>query len=91
MTLSSIIHQAATVYPEILDYWDESHNAATSYANPGDSLAGFIASEIAETYDPAASDGVQIMTAIGVLRRATEELESVIAVLQEGMPVRLVA
>jgi hypothetical protein len=50
----------------------------------GDTLAEFVAIELAETFDPAVSDEDQKQEARRVMRMAVGELESVIAAFEES-------
>jgi len=92
MTLNELIRTAATAYPDatLLEYWDEDHERPV-FDDAGDTLACFIVCELASTYEPAASDAVQLCTAIKVIERAVEDLGSVVKALQELAITRMAA
>lgn len=48
----------------------------------GDTLALFIVRELAETFDPEATDQQQIVEAIRVIERAKSNLDSIVMALQ---------
>lgn len=74
--MNQLVHQAASILPNVLDYWDERQEVAID--NPGDDrLAGLIAWELYETFDPDADDEQQITTAIGAMQRAADCLADV--------------
>lgn len=79
MKLESLIEAASAGYPDglVQQYYDEPGE------NHGDSLAKFIMIELSETFDEDAGDEDQLLTAIRQLRRARNELETVIAALRE--------
>ena len=83
MDLNEIVWRAASVYPDdlVLSYWDSTREQPRRNTKAGDTLAEFIAIELADTYDPDASEGVQLATAIGAMQRAINELEAVRAAL----------
>ena len=84
MELNELVYRAASVYPDaaIMEYWDTETETAMPDADAGDLLAAFIASELADTYDPEACGSVQIFTAIRVLQTAQQELARVVGALQ---------
>ncbi len=49
----------------------------------GDSLAVFVIRELAETFDPDASDGEQIAEAVRVMSAARDNLENVVTALEK--------
>ncbi len=53
----------------------------------GDTLALFIVRELAETFDPKASDDEQIAEAVRVMTAAKNNLENVISALEERQSV----
>ena len=79
MVLNQLIATAAGAYPEafVLRYWDAQ--AGEPKANPtgGDTLAEFIAREIAETYEPLATDTKKIEKAARKMREAARDLAAV--------------
>jgi len=93
MTLNQLIRRAATVYPDahILAYWNERHECAIDNPAGGDGLAGFIAWELYETFDPDADDETQITTAVGAMQRAADCLTDVAQALSKLSVERLAA
>lgn len=79
MKLESLIEAASAGYPDglVQQYFEKPEE------NHGDSLAKFIMTELSETFDEDAGDEDQLLTAIRQLRRARNELETVIAALCE--------
>jgi hypothetical protein len=57
----------------------------------GDTLARFIAFELAETFDPQADDGTQIATAIRAMQTAADGLGAVAHALSDLAVERLAA
>lgn len=84
MTLNELIFCAASVYPDqtILEYWDSERECPVPEAEAGDTLASFIACELADTFNPDASDTIQLVTAIKVLQQASQELDGVVRAIQ---------
>jgi hypothetical protein len=71
---------AASGYPDpqvLLDYWDEGIEKPRYDCNAGDTLGKFIVIEIAETFDPEASDEEQLHEAARILSTAIGELRGV--------------
>jgi hypothetical protein len=79
MTLNQLICRAASVYPEafVLQYWDMEKQAPKANLFGGDTLAQFVAFELAETFEEEASDGDQIATAVKVMQSAADDLARV--------------
>jgi hypothetical protein len=79
MTLNQLVSRAASVYPDgfVLEYWDCHDQCAKHNPAGGDTLAQFIAQELADTYDREASDGDQVTTAVRVMQSATDDLQAV--------------
>ncbi len=77
MTLQELISVASSGYPDglIEQYFEEPKG------NHGDSLAKFIMLELSETFDAEATDEEQVLAAIHQMRRARDELDSVISAL----------
>lgn len=78
MKLSEIIAIADRAYPDGL--------VQAHFENPdgqhGDTLAEFIALELKDTYDADASSQDQLAEAVRAMRRARDELEGVLAALE---------
>ncbi len=83
MTLNQLVSRAASVYPEgyVLAYWDADAQGPKKNAEAGDTLAEFIARELADTFDPEASDGDQIVTAVRAMQSAADDLQAVVVAL----------
>jgi hypothetical protein len=62
------------------DYFDHETGQPTTW-HAGDSLEWFMHVEIAETFDPDATDADQISEAERVIERAVEELQGVLTEL----------
>ena len=80
MTLNEIIKVASDAYPDGLV---ELYHTNPS-GNHGDGLARFIAVELKETYDAAASAGNQIYEAWRTMRLARAELDAVCDALEDA-------
>jgi len=75
--LVDLQNKAIEGYPDPLgDYYDPKTGKPTDW-HPGNGLEWFIANEIAETYNPNASDLVQVREALRVIERAIEDLQGV--------------
>lgn len=87
MKLTDLISRAASGYPDaqILEYWDLARAEPRANPNGGDTLAYFIAVEIAETFDPDASDEDQLDQAIRAVERAVRDMQGVIDALTESV------
>lgn len=81
MTLGKLIGIVSDAYGDNLvkSYFEDPEGPY------GDGLAKFVAHEIKETYDPAATDEKQIMEAMRCMRSAREQLEDVIKALAEHL------
>ncbi len=79
MTINKLIAAAASVYPEayVLNYWDAESREPKENSDGGDTLAFFIARELADTYDGAATDMKKIETAARKMREAANDLQAV--------------
>ena len=80
MKLNELINRAAVGYPDaqLLEYWDSAHERPRNNRDGGDTLARFIVIEMAETFDPDASDEEQINEAVRVINRAIADMQAVI-------------
>ena len=85
MTLNELIGIAAGGYPDaqVLEYWDTKNERPMKNPKAGDTLAYFIAVEIAETFHKDASDEEQIQEAVRVLNQASRDICSVMGALDE--------
>ena len=88
MDINQIISRAASVYPDayVLNYWDTEQREPQHNPLGGDTLAQFIALELAETYDGEASDEEQITEAVRVMQRAADDLVGVARAIQDMLP-----
>jgi hypothetical protein len=80
MTLNKLIQIASAAYPDGLiaaEYWDFKRDCPRRNPKGGDTLALFIACEIADTFDADASDEQQVETVQKALSRAQRDLEAV--------------
>jgi hypothetical protein len=79
MTINELIAAAAGAYPEafVLQYWDVQASEPVENPDGGDSLAEFIARELADTYDGAATNEAKIATAARKMREAARDLNAV--------------
>ena len=78
--INEIITVASSAYSDnyIADmYWDFDKSQPKHNEEGGDSLAEFIAIEIADTYDESASDDDQLGEAIRVVETASRQLSDV--------------
>ncbi len=84
MTLNQIICRAASAYPEafVLQYWDLQKQAPRANPNGGDTLAQFVAQEIADTYDVETGDAEQIAAAAKAMQSAADDLAAVAFALE---------
>jgi len=93
MTLNELIKRASAAYSDGLiatACWDFKREHPRRNPKGGDTLAQFIANEIADTYDPDASEEEQINTVSRVLFTASADLEAVITALSDSLAVRKV-
>ena len=79
MTLNQLIAAAAGAYPEayVLNYWNTEASEPKDNPIGGDTLAAFIARELADTYDEEASDAEKIETAARKMQEASRDLQAV--------------
>lgn len=93
MTIQQLICRAASTYPDayVLQYFDLEKGEPKANPDGGDTLAQFIALEIAETFDPEADDGTQIATAIKAIQTAADDLGTVAHALSDLAVERLAA
>ena len=84
MKLNQLICKAASVYPDgfVLKYWDMKKERPKKNSGGGDTLAQFIAQELADTYDSEAGDRVQVETAVRVMQAAVSDITTVIDALR---------
>lgn len=84
MKLNQLICKAASVYPDgfVLEYWDMKKERPKKNPEGGDTLAQFIAQELADTYDPATNDKEQVETAVRVMQAAISDITTVIDALR---------
>lgn len=82
--LNQLISRAASVYPDkfILEYWDMKAKCPKENPNGGDTLAQFIALELADTFDPEADDKEQVETAVRVMQSAANDIAAVMEALR---------
>ena len=86
MTLTELINRAASGYPDaqLLVYWDLTEERPRKNQDGGDTLAYFVVVELAETFDPKASDDEQIAEAVRGVGRAVRNLQGVVHSLLTG-------
>lgn len=84
MKLNQLICKAASVYPDgfVLEYWDMKKESPKKNTEGGDTLAQFIAQELADTYDPATNNKEQVETAVRVMQAAISDITTVIDALR---------
>ena len=84
MTLNQLICRAASVYPEayVLEYWDAEAQEPKENPVGGDTLARFIAIELADTFDEEADDDKQIAEAVRVMQSAADDLTAIVQALR---------
>jgi hypothetical protein len=85
MKLIDLMKRANAGYPD--EYLGQyfQYKTGEPVEGTGDTLAEFIVRELAETFDPDASDEDQIDQAVKVLEEATSDLNGVMAALR-GQP-----
>jgi hypothetical protein len=78
MTLNQIVFRIASIYPDaaILDYWDMVAQKPRRSTEGGDYIAKFIVHEISASYDPKASDDMQIAAAVVKLQHGADRLSA---------------
>lgn len=78
MTLDEIITIADEAYPDgLVGMWHAG-------SEPGDTLAKFIAVELKDTYYSGASSEAQLREALRVMETARDQLNDVIAALEDA-------
>lgn len=79
MTLKKLIKIADSHYPDgkIMEHFKARQANAACLDEIGDSLAGFIVSELCDTFDETASDNAQRVEAWRVINNAVSELQAV--------------
>jgi len=84
MNLNEMIELVNEGYPDdlVAAQWDPE-NEVLPLAPQGDSLAYFIASELASTFDKDATDGIQIAEAIRRMKVAIGELVDLVTYLED--------
>ena len=84
MKLNQLICRAASVYPDafIMKYFDLEKECPKDNPNGGDTLAQFIAQELADTFNPEASDREQVETAVRVMQSAANDITAVVEALR---------
>ncbi len=82
MQLVELLNRANKGYPD--GYLSEYYDAATGQPKPGsgDTLAKFVVLELAETFDPEATDEEQINQAARVLERGALDLLCAVWILR---------
>jgi hypothetical protein len=85
MTLNQLVCRAASVYPDgyVLQYWDMDKQEPRLNPLGGDTLAQFIAFELADTFEPDDDDGTQIATAVKAMQTAADDLAMVAHALSD--------
>lgn len=84
MKLNQLICKAAAVYPDgfVLKYWDMKKECPKENHEGGDTLAQFIARELADTYDSEADDKMQAETAVRAMQAAASDITTVMDALR---------
>ena len=84
MKLNDLIRIAAAGYPDaqVLEYWDFEGAKPRSNPDGGDTLARFVALELAETFDSETTNDQQISESVRVLTRAVDDLKAVIGAIE---------
>ena len=88
MTLNNLITRASAAYPDgviATEYWDFKRERPRKHLKGGDTLALFIACELADTFDPDAGEVEQLRTAVRALERARFDLGSLSATLANAI------
>lgn len=84
MTLVELLNRANEAYPD--NYLNTYYDPLTGELDAeawGDTLAEFIVIELKDTFDPDATNEVQLRTAREALQRAIHELDAVVQHLEE--------
>jgi hypothetical protein len=79
MTLNQLVCRAASVYPDayVLEYWDLAKQEPRANPVGGDTLAKFVAHELADIFEAEAEDGEQIASAVKAMQNAADDLQAV--------------
>ena len=79
MTLNQLVCRAASAYPEayVLNYWTLDKESPRANPDADDTLAEFVARELYQSYEPDASDGEQLATAVKLMQSAADDLQAV--------------
>ena len=87
MCINELVKKVAKGYSDglVLSYWDFQKETCKENHKAGDSLAGFIAKELKDTFDRNASDSQQIDEAKRVLLSAASQLESTAQALENEL------
>ena len=91
MKVEELIIAAGSVYPEVSEYIDQCGELEESNSSSGDTLAAFIAQELASTFDASDDDGTQLATAIRAIQTGVDELQAVAYALSDLAVKRLAA
>lgn len=79
LTLVEVLDIAAASYPdELLRVYYQANSGEFNEEGSGDTLAEFIVREIRETFDPDLTKTQQLQEVTRVLRKAIEDLESIL-------------
>jgi hypothetical protein len=76
MTSNQLIFRIASVYPNILDYWEMTQLKPRRSTEGGDYIAKFIAQEIHKAYQPDADDEQQLASAVTALQHGADRLQA---------------
>lgn len=87
MTLLELLNKANRLYPDghLATYYDARNGDFVDNPRGGDGLARFIVIELRETFDADADDNKQLEEAVRNLIRARNDIDAVIASLEEGL------
>lgn len=85
MKLLELMEKANSLYPDgqLSEYYDGTGKFKDN-PHGGDGLARFIVAELSETYTPETPDASQLEEAVRVLVRARNDIDAVIAALEES-------
>lgn len=86
MTLLQLLTKANRGYPDgfLATYFDAE--SGRPKPGSGDTLAEFVVKELADTFDPDATDERQIREAVCVLQRAQWDLHDAVRALEKTWP-----
>ena len=94
MTPNELFKIASAAYPDGLiatEYWNFRRECPRRNPKGGDTLAQFIANEIADTYDPEALDEQQLKAVLKAISTARGDLEAVSTALTGELAKRQMA